>query len=414
MKKRLANVTSDTTSNTSKRKSPRKKTLTPSKDYNSLLDLQGLKLGFLGDGQLARMMALEAHQLGLQTVVLSEDPLSPAAQVCGQRVHGSIKSTKDVLKLTEICHLLTFESEFVPSDILATLSSLPDKSSGPKIFPPLESIQKIQNRNSQKALLNLHKVPTSDWLPVKSQHQLAEAREILGDKIVLKKNFGGYDGNGTYILRSQIEETNFISQISKSGGLSQGFIAEKWIPFKRELAIILGRTRQGHFFHFPLVQTSQKDHRCDWVAGPIKHSKVSRILKPMQALLQSENYVGVIGVEMFDLGSEILVNELAPRVHNSGHYSQLAINPSQFKAHIQCGLGMAISPLQSEPFFVMTNLVGNSEKSIQVPRDIKGQLHLYGKQSNRPGRKMGHINYAGKNLKTLLNQAIKERARIQK
>ncbi len=381
---------------------------------NAHLDLQNLKIGFLGDGQLARMMALEAHPLGLQTVVLSEDPLSPAAQVCGQRIHGSIKSKKDVIKLVNACHLLTFESEFVPGEVLSVLSEVKEDSSRIEIFPPLNSLQKIQNRTSQKSLLDLHKVPTSEWLPIKSHHQLQEAKEKLGSKLVLKKNFGGYDGNGTYILKTDSDEKSFIDRIDKSGGLSQGFIAEKWIPFKKELAIMIGRSRRGDFFHYPLVQTSQKDHRCDWVIGPVQHSKIQRILKPMKSLLESEEYIGVMGVEMFDLGSEILVNELAPRVHNSGHYSQLAMNPSQFKAHLLCGLGMKMTVSQSQPFFVMTNLIGETEGRIQVPADLKGQIHLYGKQENRPGRKMGHVNYTGKNLKSLLNLAIKERARIKK
>jgi phosphoribosylaminoimidazole carboxylase PurK protein len=377
---------------------------------NKTINLQNLCLGILGDGQLARMTALECHPLGITPIILSQDSQSPAAQVSSRVIKGSIQNGEDVKSLVSQVDYLTFESEFVPRKILQMLKE-ELKESRVQVFPPIEILEKIQDREEQKTLLDLYMVPTSPWLRVRSIQDLEQAEKVLGSRLVLKKTFGGYDGNGTFVLKTKSDRKKFIETTLNKNFT---FIAEKWIPFKRELALIMGRDRSGQIFHFPLVQTQQKENRCDWVAGPMKHKRLNSVLQKMKKLLSQENYVGVLGIELFDTGDSLLVNELAPRVHNSGHYTQESCSISQFKAHLLCGI-MKIPKIDLlAPAFVMTNIVGESEGPIQISEGLTGSIHLYGKIENRKGRKMGHINYIGRNLNALLKLALKERTGIRK
>jgi len=365
------------------------------------------KIGFLGGGQLARMMILEAHRMGHEAHVFTADPNDPAAQATSHCTIGKLQDIKALEQFAQKMDLVTFESEFAPSETLAAL----EKQATHKVFPKPEIMRRLQNRISQKQTLEQFKIPTAPFRAVSDVQELHEAWAQLDGAFVLKKNFGGYDGYGTFFARKSSDLKDLEEKLKTE---PLGFLAEKMISFKRELAAIFVRNSSGKTLCLPLVETHQTEGRCDWVRGPLNHRQWPDLQKKIFKMMKGLDYVGALGVEMFDTGSTLLVNELAPRVHNSGHYSQDALLESQFALHLKAGLGEDLNPVQIlAPQFVMTNLLGVSRAELNPPTQLKGTLHLYGKTENRPGRKMGHINYLGTKGPALLTFALKERKKFQ-
>lgn len=366
-----------------------------------------LKIGFLGGGQLARMMILEAHRLGLEPHVYSASAQDPAAQVTAFHHVGILTDFRSLHDFAQKMDYVTFESEFVPPEVLLELENSVDS----EIFPRPQIMRQLQNRLSQKKTLHQFRIPTAPFLEIENPRELSSVWQTFQGPFVLKTCFGGYDGYGTFFAKKESHLKDLAGKLPES---SQGFMAEKMISFKRELAAILVRSSTGETLALPLVETCQTDGRCDWVRGPITHRKWNDLQKRLFHMMKSMNYVGCMGVEIFDTGTELLVNELAPRVHNSGHYSQNALSESQFALHLKAGLGMKLGPVKLlTPQFAMVNLLGQSQNSLEAPADLTGELHLYGKAENRPGRKMGHVNYLGPKGPALLKKALKERKAFQ-
>lgn len=348
------------------------------------------------------MLAIAAHPLGIIPCVLSASETDPAAQVTGAWQKGDPKNAQDLATLMDNSHALTFESEFFDMEpILKAATAFPDLY----IFPKPKLMAEIQDRRTQKAFLDRYKIPTATWVKVESAEELAIAAQTLRFPFVLKKVTGGYDGYGTFFIRNAADLKAFI--------YSSPLIAEKAISFERELAVMIFRSRAGQILVYPLVETRQVNSRCDLVLGPLKHRKLDRILKPLKQALAKSDYVGALGVELFETKDALLVNELAPRVHNSGHYSQQAMSCDQFSLHLMCGTRDKLPKVQLvSKNFVMANLLGQSEQPPQLDAEISGQLHWYGKAESRLGRKLGHINYLGREMKALIRTAIKERTRM--
>ncbi len=376
-----------------------------------------LQLGIVGGGQLAQMLALEAAPLGIQVHILSEKERDPAVQVCKNWQKGNPNSRKDVIEFSQKLDLLTFESEFYEMTSYFEIqekalqgASLPLRQESPSlsIFPSPEAMQILQNRSSQKAALIKAKIPVAPSIEVNTKEDLTQAWQKFPKGFVLKKCRGGYDGYGTYYCQSQDDLVKLHALFPAE------FIAEPLISFKRELAVTLIRSQDGSLETLPLVESHQEQSRCDWVIGPVKHKKLSGLLKKISHLLQQLNYVGCVSFELFDTGTELLVNEVAPRVHNSAHYSQEALSHSQFLLHVLAGLGEKFPKVKLlSPAFCMSNLVGQSNEPAEIPCNLSGHLHWYGKDENRVGRKMGHVNYTGAATKELLKKALLERKKFK-
>lgn len=362
----------------------------------------GFKIGILGGGQLARMLALSAHNLGAIPYILSESEDDPAQQVVERGFLGKLSDSSAVGLFASHVDVLTFESEFIDCHVLEDAIDNPVQ----KIFPSLNAIRTLQDRNSQKALLDQNKIPTAEWMAITDDESVFAASEKFKMPFVIKKRRNGYDGYGTYILKNRKQLMDFVKNHLQH---PDGFIAEKFIPYSRELACIFSRDKQGNILQFPLVESVQKEARCFSVKGPIKHSQFDKWSLRFKSLLKKIDYVGTIGVELFDADGTLLVNELAPRVHNTGHYSMNALPMSQFDAHIRavCGLDLpTTTPKHSG--FAMINLLGSKnikEPSWTLPTDTF--VHWYGKKENRAGRKMGHINALSTSPDAALKSALR-------
>jgi 5-(carboxyamino)imidazole ribonucleotide synthase len=365
----------------------------------------GLKVGILGGGQLARMLILQGHQLGLQMHVLSEHKDDPAAQVTSHWHHGKTSSLSDVSKFIKAVDYVTFESEFVPAHILERISGQKN------IFPKPGLLMELQDRNYQKALLVKFGIPTSPYVLISSDSELRDVYSILKYGCVLKKRLGGYDGKGTFVLKSPAQLDSFLKSQDVS---KKEFIAESFISFKRELALQVARNQNGEVLFFPLVEITQKDNRLDYLVGPVAHPKLAQLQQKIKTFLNATTYVGVIAFELFDTGKDLMVNEIAPRVHNSGHYTIEALSLDQFTAHLVAGLNLKfnkLTPLVKS--FAMTNLIGAGSSKVTFPKDLEGHLHWYGKEENKPGRKIGHVTYLGLEAKKTLRTALSERKRMK-
>lgn len=360
-------------------------------------------IGILGGGQLARMLVLEAYARGLPTAVLSLNPMDPAAQVANDWIEGSPDRVEDVVKLLKRCSAVTFESEFYLASILDEAT----KTTGVSIWPKPQTMDLLRDRLSQKRLFDQHKLPTAPWLSVSTKSEAEAAFLKFGGAVVFKARTGGYDGYGTTVVKNERELKSFVAEIERQNG-SPGFIGERLVPFDRELAIILARDQSGGIIEFPMVESKQVDSRCLWVTGPAglaKKSKASseKMKLRLKKFLKSMDYVGAMGVEFFEVDGEILINEIAPRVHNTGHYTQAAMSFNQFTAHLFAVGGLKLEkPLLRAPNFAMWNLLGSIKplatdlkpwlQALPENPGIQTTVHWYGKHETRPGRKLGHIN----------------------
>lgn len=358
-----------------------------------------MKLGILGGGQLAQMLALRAWELGMEPWILSPSSRDPAALVTRFWVRGSTNRESHVLNFSKQVDALTFESEFVPEKILKSLArrSLP-------IFPRPEILLRLQNRRTQKAWLDVSDLPSSPWSIIQSKQDLEIARRQRPHG-VLKKSLGGYDGYGTWAL----PPGPLPKSVEKLFEEPFDGIYEAWVPFRRELALsfICGA---GKILSLPLVETRQKDFRCHWVKGPLKHPQQRKLAGKIQSALTKLKYRGAITFELFETSQgELWVNEVAPRVHNSAHVTQIALQESQFGYHLRAGLGLELPPAELlAPGFAMLNLIGGeSPEDLKLPLPCAEDLHWYHKKEQKRGRKLGHINSLGKNPQQALRKAQK-------
>jgi 5-(carboxyamino)imidazole ribonucleotide synthase len=391
------------------------------------------KVGILGGGQLARMLAIEGPNAGCEVHILCPNPDDPAALICNNLNifwhKGDPKNKSNLLSFAKKMDHLTFESEFFDLSCLAKPTK--DKSIHTQISPSIKAMGLMQNRKTQKEQLLKYKVPTSRFFYIEKlldQKKFLQLLKKLNGQAVLKKTMGGYDGNGTFLIRDESEALKIFANLKKNNP-KQSFILEEFIPFNRELAIICARSQNGDFVALPLVETYQVENRCDWVAGPIEHPDYKKTVNKIKFFLKKINYIGTIGFELFELRKNqkrsLLVNEVAPRVHNSGHYSQDALFESQFLIHLKAILGQDLNqPKLKAHYFCMLNLIGNSSKPASVKKifaktKITGQVHWYDKKQIRPGRKIGHINYLSpsdkknQKLSSLLFKALHERTKLK-
>ncbi len=372
------------------------------------------RVGIMGGGQLAFMLAHAAFRMGLKPIVLAEDAVSPAGKVFTDAIFGSPQD-REALELffTQATHII-FENEFVDCRLLREVA----EGKGITFLPSLDAISRFQDKLEQKKILFELDIPTADYFILNFQEslkdQLSKIIWELGGSCVLKWSRMGYDGKGVLVVNDLQESLSRIeSFVQEAQKKKSAVYAERKIQFKRELAMVSSYSTRGEFLSYPLVVSEQKNGICFQVTGPATQLGVSlsneqRVESYMQKIAQSAQLIGSFAMELFETQQgELIVNEIAPRVHNSGHYTQNACATDQFENHWRAVLGMPLGQVQARSCFAMLNLLGpdfpvQSEKKGALPSPgSRGHLHWYHKTEIRPGRKLGHLNAVAESMRDL-------------
>ena len=357
------------------------------------------KLGILGGGQLGKMMLYDTRKYDIQTYVLDASPEAPCKIACDVFEQGDLMDFDTVVNFGRKVDVLTFEIELVNVDALEQL-----ESEGKKVYPSSATLRKIQDKGVQKQFYAEKGIPTADFTVYTEKYELTEAlvRKEWDYPFVWKSCTGGYDGKGVSVIR---EEEDLIP-------LPEGAcLAEKMIPFKNELAVIVARNVSGQVKTYPVVEMEfhPEANQVEYVICParIEDHVAEKARAVAKKVSESFEHVGLLAVEMFQTeDDEILVNEVAPRPHNSGHYSIEASFTNQFEQHLRAILDLPLGETESKVGGVMVNLVGDENHEGQVHYQNIGKImqmpgvtpHIYGKKQTRPFRKMGHVTIVNKDL----------------
>ncbi len=343
----------------------------------------GSTIGILGGGQLGRMLSLAASRLGFQCHIFDPKWAGPAAKVSRFETNAEYASNDALIGFAKHCDVVTYEFENVPFMTAKTVASLSPLCPGP------QALNVAQDRLTEKTFIQTEaKAPVAQFEPVNTVHELRRALKKLGLPAVLKTRRLGYDGKGQYIIKSN-------NDIDKAWGLMKDApaILEQFIDFKREVSVIAARSVTGETTAYPLIENIHKNHILHTSTAPAAGDNGMAqdiALKIMKAL----DYVGVMATEFFELSDgRLIVNEIAPRVHNSGHWTQDSGCVDQFELHIRAITGWPLGDTRPKHPMKMTNLIGDDVKNW---KDLSAQpnsfLHLYDKNEVKSGRKMGHIN----------------------
>ena len=357
------------------------------------------KLGILGGGQLGKMLLYDTRKFDIYTCVIDASADAPSRLACDEFTVGDILDYQTVVDFGKHVDVLTFEIESVNVDALETL-----EKQGVKVFPSSKTLRTIQNKATQKLFYRDHDIPTADFSRFAYTSEIDEAIDNggLNYPFVWKSARFGYDGTGVKVVRN-------ISDLTDLPNVE--CITEKLIPFKNELAVIVARNEQGDLKTYPVVEMEfhPEANQVEYVICPARipdtiAKKAEQVALKTAAAFK---HVGLLAVEMFQTeNDDILVNEVAPRPHNSGHYSIEGSYTSQFEQQIRCILGLPLGNTESKVAGVMVNLVGAENhtgnvvyKNIEKILAMDGVTpHIYGKKQTRPFRKMGHVTIVNKDI----------------
>ncbi|MDE2200009.1 MAG: 5-(carboxyamino)imidazole ribonucleotide synthase [Rhodospirillales bacterium] len=342
-------------------------------------------IGIVGGGQLGRMSALAAARLGYRSHVLTPEPDSPAGQVCAGVTLGEYEDPQALCDFAARVDVITFEFENVSAEGLDLLASL-------KPVHPSPAVLRIsQDRLAEKTFLNAAGVPTAPWRAVATRAELDAAVAALGLPAILKTTRLGYDGKGQALLRTPDDLDAAFDTLAPKPLVLEGFV-----DFACEISVIVARGADGALAAFDAVQNTHRDHILDLTLAPAPVSEqiAAAAGQVARQVAEALGLVGLLAVEMFlTADGRVLVNEIAPRPHNSGHWTIDACPASQFELHIRAVAGLPLPAATRHSDAVMKNLVGPRETGLW-PRILAmpGLIpHLYGKAEARPGRKMGHV-----------------------
>jgi 5-(carboxyamino)imidazole ribonucleotide synthase len=360
-------------------------------------------LGVVGGGQLARMTQQAAIALGIPIKLLAEGPDVSAAQVVRDPVIGDYREVDTLLQFAADCAVVTFDHEHVPTDHLRAL-----ERAGYSCRPGPDALLHAQDKACMRSRLQSLQVPCPRWTVVSSSEDVrAFAESTVGWPVVLKTPRGGYDGKGVWVVREPSEAAEPISQGAT--------LAEEWVDFRRELSVLVVRSPSGQTAVYPVVESIQFDGVCREVVAPAPHLAESMSVDAQQIALTTAGALGVVGVmaiELFETkDGRILVNELAMRPHNTGHWTIEGAITSQFENHVRAVLDLPLgAPLARNRWTVMVNILGSRIGDLYdgyphaMARDPRLKVHVYGKVVER-GRKLGHVTAYGDDLEDALQRA---------
>jgi 5-(carboxyamino)imidazole ribonucleotide synthase len=357
-------------------------------------------IGILGGGQLGRMSAIAAIQLGIRVKTLSPSASGPESHI-GESTIGDWNDPTVMAAFVRDCDVVTVESEWAPAELAEAVSG-----NNTHVWPSSDTLHIIRHKGRQKQAMDRAKIPVSEYKICATLDQAKAAFSLFGKKVVAKRFEGSYDGYGNATVTSEAD----LEQAWQALSADDGLLIESFVPFRRELAVMVARSASGESVVYPVVDTEQKDHRCHAVTAPAPVSESTKLSAEKLALAAADavSVVGLLGVEFFELdGGHLMVNELAPRPHNTGHFTIEACHTSQFENHVRSILNWPLGdPSLRVPAAVMINLLGKREglaqtTGLMAALAIPGtSVHVYGKTETRPNRKMGHVTVTANDTHT--------------
>ncbi len=352
-------------------------------------------VGVLGGGQLGRMLALAGHRLGVRVRCFDPDAEACAGQVT-ELVVGDYGDTAALGRLIDDCDAVTYEFENVPIEAAAWCAERVET------HPAITALAAAQDRMEEKALLRAHGLEPVPHMLVESEPQLREAVEAIGLPAVLKTCRGGYDGKGQVVLREAVDIPTAWAELGGAGGERVRLVLEGFIAFSREISLLTVRGKGGEVRHYDPVCNEHeggilvRSHPAGEAADP---AELDRVRAGVASLMAGLGYVGVLAVELFERpdgrgGGRLSANEMAPRVHNSGHWTIDAAACSQFENHLRAVLGLPLGSTRTICTWEMRNLIGHIPAAEELLSEEGLRLHAYGK-AEKAGRKVGHVTVVG-------------------
>ncbi len=342
----------------------------------------GGTIGILGGGQLGRMLSLAAARLGMKTHIYSDESDAPAFQVSAAQTSAEYGDRAALEKFAKACDAITFEFENVPAETAAIVAAITPTNPGAR------ALKTAQDRFEEKSFVARQGLATADFEAVDSQEGARIAFETIAAPSVLKTRRMGYDGKGQAKVASADEAARAFAQFKNAP-----CILERFVTFDYEASVVAARGVDGAFAAYDPPENIHENHilRRSIVPSRLSPQGIEKAVGLARKIADALDYVGVFAVELFVKGDELLVNEIAPRVHNSGHWTIDACLVSQFEQHIRAVAGWPLGDPARHSGAVMENIIGEEAEHWSVYAASGGALHLYGKPEIRPGRKMGHI-----------------------
>jgi 5-(carboxyamino)imidazole ribonucleotide synthase len=360
-----------------------------------------MKVGILGGGQLGRMLALSGYPLGVRFRHLGS-PQDTSARQVAEHINAAYEDTEALARFAEGLDVVTYESENVPVEAVQFLSEhVP-------VMPSIAALRASQDRLNEKLTFAELGIPTAPYAPVNSFDELSDAAPRIGYPGILKTRRMGYDGKGQFVVRSPDELQMAWERLG-----AEGLILEGLVPFDRELSIIAVRGREGETLFYPLVENVHADGILRLSYAPARGAEELQSVAEDYAtrVMDALDYVGVLAIELFHTGAQLIANEMAPRVHNSGHWTIEGAETSQFENHVRAILGLPLGDVAPIGHCAMINVIGRIPDTRLVLSNRDAHLHMYGKAA-RPGRKLGHITLRGHDASAVRKRADELRKQI--
>ncbi|HLS24042.1 MAG TPA: 5-(carboxyamino)imidazole ribonucleotide synthase [Pseudogracilibacillus sp.] len=353
-------------------------------------------IGIIGGGQLGRMMAIAARYNGYRIIVLDPTPNCPTAQVADEQIVATYDDMNAIEQLTEKSDVVTYEFENVDLEAARYIEAQGKLPQG------AYALQVTQNREAEKTLMRELGLPVAPFYIVRTEEEVREAVKNLSFPAVIKTCLGGYDGKGQLKLESRADVEAAVQFIERGGT----FIMEEWISFDKEISVVFTRAQDGTITYFPLAENEHRDHILYTTLAPagVSQQVKQEALTAAKTLAEKINIVGTFAIEMFVKDDGIFINEMAPRPHNSGHFTIEACNVSQFSQHIRAICGLPLPNIEQQKEALMINVLGEDmNRALTAFSELpEASIHLYGKAEAKEKRKMGHVTLVAENLRELL------------
>ena len=373
------------------------------------MDILKKRIGIVGGGQLGKMMILEAKRLGFYVAVLDPEASCPAHSICDHHIVTDLDDPKGYQELSKRTDVITYEWENINASALETLAN-----NGFAVYHSVAALKVIQNKYSQNVAMSIHGIPIPRFKQVADIDEIKEAGKAgsFGYPLMLKTTTGGYDGKGTALIKTADGAENAFKQL---GSGIKGLMVEEFIDFDKEISVIACRGIDGDNVIYPIAENTHVNSILDTTIVPanIDVTVEKQAIEIAGKIMSVFEFVGTFCIEMFvTKQGEVYVNEIAPRPHNSGHYTIESCFANQFENHIRAIVGLPLGDVSLKASAVMVNLLGESNGKAKLLglkeayNDPNVHVHIYGKSESKTGRKMGHYTVVGKTIEDTISRAM--------